>query len=112
MRLTDRQKKMLGLLNSFNCRGASLGGPGLRTEELRYGSAEAYCTNIEGRWLDSMWSPLWAAAAIGLCLFYGWLLHKAGTKENVAEVIFTSADDGYETTHDVVIPKGTKVKQP
>ncbi len=78
-------------------------------QDLWYGSAEAYCTNLEGRWLDSMWAPLWAAVAIGLCLFYGWLLHKASAKENVAEVIFTLGEENYETTHDVVIPKGTRL---
>ncbi len=72
MKLTDRQKKMLGLLNSFNCRSVLLGGPGLRTEQLQsmFGvrcnavrrQLEAkglIYQNKRGRWLTADWLDEW-----------------------------------------------------
>ncbi len=72
MKLTDRQKKMLGLLNSFHVRSASLGGPGLRSDELRsmFGvrcnavrrQLEAkglVYQNKRGHWLTADWLVDW-----------------------------------------------------
>ena len=72
MKLTDRQKKMLGMLNGYHRRDVRLGGPGLRTDELKdmFGprmlsvrrQLEAkglIYQNKRGRWVTADWLDEW-----------------------------------------------------
>lgn len=48
-------------------------------QDFVYGSAEAYCKDIEGRWVNSAFMiPIQLIVLAVAAVWFGWLLHKAG----------------------------------